>query len=80
MHVKQGHPKALPYKSSTIDYDKLTICFGKDVVTGQYAKSATITPSHQSTESEAANITPLQPDSNVGLTDQLGVLESNYPA
>ncbi|XXG58485.1 hypothetical protein AAC387_Pa04g0794 [Persea americana] len=76
----QGHPKALPYKSSTIDYDKLTICFGKDVVTGQYARSATTAPSHQSTESEAANFTPLQPDSNVCLTDQVGVLESNYPA
>ncbi|KAJ8617246.1 hypothetical protein MRB53_013432 [Persea americana] len=78
MHVKQGHLKALPYKSSTIDYDKLTICFGKDVVTGQYARSATTAPSHQSTESEAANFTPLQPDSNVGLTDQLGGTPSGY--
>ncbi|KAJ8627209.1 hypothetical protein MRB53_020516 [Persea americana] len=68
----QGHPKALPYKSSMIDYDKLTICFGKDVVTGQYARSATTAPSHQSTESGAANFSPLQADSDVGLTDRLG--------
>ncbi|XXG88903.1 hypothetical protein AAC387_Pa12g1040 [Persea americana] len=37
-----------------------------------YARSATTAPSRQSIESRAANFTPLQPDSNVGLTDQLG--------
>ncbi|KAJ8620248.1 hypothetical protein MRB53_028777 [Persea americana] len=68
----KAHPKALPYKSSTIDYDKLTICFGKDVATGQYARSATTAPSHQSIESGAANFSPLQADSDVGLTDRLG--------
>ncbi|XXG72922.1 hypothetical protein AAC387_Pa07g1915 [Persea americana] len=68
----QGYPKALPYKSYTIDYNKLTICFGKNVATGQYARSATTAPSRQSTESGAANFTPLQLDSDVGLTDQLG--------
>ncbi|KAJ8630100.1 hypothetical protein MRB53_023423 [Persea americana] len=72
MRIKQGYPKALPYKSYTIDYNKLTICFGKNVATGQYARSATTAPSRQSTESGAANFTPLQPDSVVGLTDQLG--------
>ncbi|KAJ8629774.1 hypothetical protein MRB53_023097 [Persea americana] len=68
----EGHLNALPYKSSTIDYDKLTICFRKDVATGQYARSATIAPSRQSTESGTADFTPLQPNSDVGLTDQLG--------
>ncbi|KAJ8630990.1 hypothetical protein MRB53_024313 [Persea americana] len=72
--LSKRHLKALPYKSSTIDYDKLTICFGKDVVTGQYARSATTAPSHQSTESGAANFSPLQADSDVGFTDRLGGL------
>ncbi|XXG72559.1 hypothetical protein AAC387_Pa07g1627 [Persea americana] len=68
--------------ASGFGYDNTTKCiiaeddvwtaWLQDVATGQYARSATIAPSHQSTESGTADFTPLQPDSDVGLTDQLG--------
>lgn len=70
MHLIQGHPNAQPYKNKMIDYDKLTLVFGKDVATGQQARYATTAPSRQSVEFGTANFTPSHVDSNVGLTNQ----------
>ncbi|XXG77133.1 hypothetical protein AAC387_Pa08g1346 [Persea americana] len=36
----KGHPKANTWKSRTIDYDKLSMVFGRDIVTGQFARSS----------------------------------------
>ena len=67
---KQGHPDAKPWKSKIIDYDKLTLIFGSDVDTGQYAKLATVSPSRQSSEGYTAGYNPCQADSNIGITSQ----------
>ena len=42
------------------------------MATGQYVRSATTAPSHQSTESGVANFSPLQADSDGSLTYRLG--------
>ncbi|XXG42200.1 hypothetical protein AAC387_Pa01g2532 [Persea americana] len=49
-----GHPDAKPWKNNIIDYDMLTLIFGSDVATGQYARPATVAPSHQSSEGYTA--------------------------
>ncbi|XXG83020.1 hypothetical protein AAC387_Pa10g0880 [Persea americana] len=41
----ERHPNAKPWKSKIIDYDKLTLIFGSNVATGQYARPATVAPS-----------------------------------
>ncbi|XXG76630.1 hypothetical protein AAC387_Pa08g0937 [Persea americana] len=36
----KGHPEANTWISRTIDYDKLSIVFGRDIATGQFARSS----------------------------------------
>eukprot|EP00268_Persea_americana_P020264 TRINITY_DN20473_c0_g1_i2.p1 TRINITY_DN20473_c0_g1~~TRINITY_DN20473_c0_g1_i2.p1 ORF type:complete len:152 (+),score=23.78 TRINITY_DN20473_c0_g1_i2:89-544(+) len=36
----QGHPKANTWRSRTIDYDKLSMVFGRDSATGRFARSS----------------------------------------
>ncbi|XXG68293.1 hypothetical protein AAC387_Pa06g1412 [Persea americana] len=45
--------------------------FRDGIARRQYARSTTTAPSHQSTEPGAANFSPLQVDSDMGLTDRL---------
>ncbi|XXG42204.1 hypothetical protein AAC387_Pa01g2535 [Persea americana] len=35
-----GHPNAHSWRSRTIDYNKLSLVFGRDVATGQFARSS----------------------------------------
>ncbi|KAJ8617705.1 hypothetical protein MRB53_013891 [Persea americana] len=37
----QGHPEAVSWRGKTINYDKLSLVFGKDVATGQFARPST---------------------------------------
>lgn len=36
----KGHPTASTWKSRIVDYDKLSIVFGRDIVTSQFARSS----------------------------------------
>ncbi|XXG73452.1 hypothetical protein AAC387_Pa07g2365 [Persea americana] len=36
----RGHPKANTWRSRTIDYDKLSMVFGRDSATGRFARSS----------------------------------------
>lgn len=36
----QGHPKASTWRSLTIDYDKLSMVFGRDSAIGRFARSS----------------------------------------
>ncbi|KAJ8639372.1 hypothetical protein MRB53_016066 [Persea americana] len=65
----QGHPEAVSWRGKTIDYDKLSLVFGKDIETGQFARPSTYVGSTTPTTSVAGANTQVSGSILVGLND-----------